>query len=116
MPLTVLGNVVKVVPANDNRAGHFGRHDLSGQDASTDRDVTSEWALFVCILRELKVDMNCPKDAPMYVPLIASEGVLNPRPTSLYHRFSFVETFLPPGSHSSTQAIPMSPPISRYAL
>lgn len=35
-------------------------------------------------------------DIPMYVPWIASEGVLNPRPTSLYHRFSFVATFLPP--------------------
>lgn len=26
----------------------------------------------------------------MYVPLIASVGVLNPRPTSLYHRLPFV--------------------------
>jgi hypothetical protein len=34
-------------------------------------------------------------DAPIYVPLIASEGVLNPRPTSLYHLFSFVAIFLP---------------------
>jgi hypothetical protein len=35
-------------------------------------------------------------NAPIYVPLIASAGVLKPRPTSLYHRFSFVAIFLPP--------------------
>jgi hypothetical protein len=27
---------------------------------------------------------------------MASEGVLNPKPTSLYHRFSFVAIFFPP--------------------
>lgn len=31
----------------------------------------------------------------MYAPLIASLGVLKPRPTSLYHLFSFVATFFP---------------------
>lgn len=34
---------------------------------------------------------------PMYVPFIASLGVLNPNPTSLNHRLSFVATFLVPG-------------------
>lgn len=32
----------------------------------------------------------------MYVPLMASVGVLKPSPTSLYHLFSFVATFFPP--------------------
>jgi hypothetical protein len=39
----------------------------------------------------------------MYVPLMASAGVLKPRPTSLYQRFSLVETFLPPEQGMSTQ-------------
>ncbi|KIM85177.1 hypothetical protein PILCRDRAFT_351717 [Piloderma croceum F 1598] len=32
---------------------------------------------------------------------MASAGVLNPRPTSLYHRFSLVATFLPTAPHHS---------------
>ena len=32
----------------------------------------------------------------MYVPLMASVGVLKPSPTSLYHLFSFVAIFFPP--------------------
>ena len=46
--LTVLGDVVEVVPTDDKRAGHFGRYDTAGQDAATDGDVASEWALLVC--------------------------------------------------------------------
>lgn len=38
---------------------------------------------------------NMVMNAPIYMSLIASDGVLNPRPTSLYHLFSFVEIFLP---------------------
>ena len=33
---------------------------------------------------------------PIYVPLMASAGVLKPSPTSLYHLFSFVAIFFPP--------------------
>ena len=29
---------------------------------------------------------------------MASEGVLNPKPTSLYHRLSFVAIFFPPST------------------
>jgi hypothetical protein len=32
---------------------------------------------------------------------MASAGVLNPRPTSLYHRFSLVATFLPTAPYHS---------------
>lgn len=34
--------------------------------------------------------------APMYVPFIASLGVLNPSPTSFTHRLSFVTVFFTP--------------------
>jgi len=48
MPLrTVLGDIVEVVPADDNGTGHFGGNNLSGEDAATDGDVTSEGALLV---------------------------------------------------------------------
>ena len=43
----VLGNVVKVIPANDNGALHLGRDNESLKDLSTDGNVTSEGALLV---------------------------------------------------------------------
>lgn len=36
---------------------------------------------------------------------MASEGVLNPRPTSLYQRFSFVATFFPTDYKTSEKAL-----------
>lgn len=44
---TVLGDVVKVIPADDKGTSHLGRYNAAGQDTSTDRDVTGEWALLV---------------------------------------------------------------------
>jgi len=44
---TVFGNVVKVIPTNDNRSVHFGGHDFAGEDAATNRDVASEGAFLV---------------------------------------------------------------------
>ena len=44
---TVFGNVVKVIPTNDNRSVHFGGHNLAGEDAATNRDVASEGAFLV---------------------------------------------------------------------
>ncbi len=46
---TVFGNVVEVVPANDDRAVHFRGDDTAGEDTATDGDVTSERALLVCV-------------------------------------------------------------------
>lgn len=102
---TVFGDVMEIVPSDDDRAIHFGRNDLASQDATTDRDITSEGAFFVCfVISPISVlAFSCPAlqptktkiNAPIYVPLMASEGVLNPRPISLNHRFSLVATFLP---------------------
>ena len=44
---TVLGDVVEVVPADDEGAGHLGRDDTAGEDTATDGDVASEGALLV---------------------------------------------------------------------
>ena len=46
----VLGNVVQVVTANDNRPLHLGRLDDARQDAAANRHVTSERALLVDVL------------------------------------------------------------------
>jgi hypothetical protein len=43
----VLGNVVKVIPANDNSALHLGGDDKSLKDLSTDGNVSGEGALLV---------------------------------------------------------------------
>jgi hypothetical protein len=47
---TVLGNVVQVVPSNNDRSLHFGRNDLTSQNSSTDRDIPREGALLVDIV------------------------------------------------------------------
>jgi hypothetical protein len=44
---TVFGNVVQVVPSDDDCAGHFCRHDLAGEDATTDGNFTGEGAFLV---------------------------------------------------------------------
>ena len=45
--LTVFRNVMKVITANDDGAGHFGRHNLASQNTATDGDVAGERALLV---------------------------------------------------------------------
>lgn len=45
---TVFGDIVEVVTSDDNRAGHFCRHNLASENTSTDGDVTSKGALLVC--------------------------------------------------------------------
>ena len=44
---TVLGDVVKVIPSDDDGTGHLRRNDTASQDTATDGDVASEWALLV---------------------------------------------------------------------
>lgn len=44
---TVLGDVMQIITTNDNGAGHLGRHDFAGEDASADRDFACEGALLV---------------------------------------------------------------------
>lgn len=50
--LTVFGDIVEIVSANDNRAGHFGGDNTSSQDTTTDGDISSERALLVYMNRE----------------------------------------------------------------
>jgi hypothetical protein len=38
---------VQVVSSDDNGVGHFGRVDDTGQDTSSDRNISSEGALLV---------------------------------------------------------------------
>jgi hypothetical protein len=53
--------------------------------------------------------------APIKVPFIASGGVLNPRPTSLYQRLSFVDTFFPPVHHGrSVVRLPGDPSLETH--
>ena len=44
---TVLGDVMEVVPADDDGAVHLRRHDTAGEDAAADGDVAGEGALLV---------------------------------------------------------------------
>ena len=44
---TVLGNVVQIIPSDNNGSLHLGGDDLSLQNSSTDRNVSSEGALLV---------------------------------------------------------------------
>lgn len=47
---TVLGNVVKVIPTNDNRALHLGGDDQPLQNLTTDRYVAREGTLLIDII------------------------------------------------------------------
>jgi hypothetical protein len=46
---TILSDVMQVVSANDDCSLHFGRDNLPLENSSTNRDITSERALFVHI-------------------------------------------------------------------
>ena len=47
---TVLGNVVKVIPTNDNRALHLGRDDKSFQNLTTDRHIAGKGTLLIDVV------------------------------------------------------------------
>ena len=38
---------MEIIAADDDRAGHFGRHNLASQNTATDGDVAGERALLV---------------------------------------------------------------------
>lgn len=44
---TVFGDIVQVVPADDDSAGHLRGDDTAGEDATADGDLTGERALLV---------------------------------------------------------------------
>jgi hypothetical protein len=54
----VLGDEVKVFPADDDGSVHLGGNDGTGQDTATDRDETSEGALLVCKVKMLVTRSN----------------------------------------------------------
>lgn len=47
---TVLGNVMKVIPTNDNGPLHFGRNDQSLEDLSTNGDISRKRTLLVNVV------------------------------------------------------------------
>jgi hypothetical protein len=47
---TVLCNVVKIIPTNDNRALHLGRDDKSLQNFAADRNIAGEGTLLIDIV------------------------------------------------------------------
>ena len=53
----VFPDVVQIVPANDERSLHLHALNNTSQDTATNRDIPSEWTLFVniCSLASLKV-------------------------------------------------------------
>ena len=44
---TILGDVVEVIPTDDDGTGHLGRNNTASENTATDGDVTGEWALLV---------------------------------------------------------------------
>ena len=46
----ILGDIVQVIPTNNNRPLHFGRDDHSTENATTDGNVPCEGALFIDIM------------------------------------------------------------------
>jgi hypothetical protein len=46
---TVLRDIVKVVPADNDRTGHLRRDDATREDAATDGNVAGKGALLVCL-------------------------------------------------------------------
>lgn len=46
----VFWNIVQVVTSDDDGTVHLGRDNGTGQDLTSDRDVTNEWALLVNVV------------------------------------------------------------------
>ena len=88
---------MEVVTADDDSARHLGGDNTPSEDATTDGNLTGKWTFLIYTHPSYGLfQLSKNAHAPIYVPFIASAGVLNPRPTSLYQRLSFVDTFFPP--------------------
>lgn len=98
---------MQVIPPNNNSTCHLCGHNLSSQNTTTNRNVTSEWTLLIYLelMFKLQYHLRESSNRPMYVPLMASVGVLKPKPTSLNHRLSFVAIFRPPKIKTKVQKI-----------
>jgi len=81
----VFGNVVQVVPADDQRAVHLGGDDGASQDTSTDRDEASEGTLLVNVgalngrLGRLEPQANVlvPSASPLPNSALCGTGLLS---------------------------------------
>jgi hypothetical protein len=96
----VLWNEVEVLATDDDGTVHLGGDDGAGEDTTADGDEAGEgallvWSITLSDLKSWPAQSSMPASAglqpgtenaiPMYFPSIAVLGVLNPRPTSLYH-------------------------------
>jgi hypothetical protein len=106
----VFGNKMEILAADDKSSVHFGGNDFAGQNSASNRNHSSEGAFLVCQDSESVMDHSSKAQepvqskllgspsittaillirrgvVPIYDPVIASFGVLKPRPMSLYHR------------------------------
>jgi len=80
----VLGDVVEVIPADDNSVGHLsGGDDKALKDAATDGDVSSEGALLVDVLAlgGLLGGLESKSDGPGVTHTLSPLGSGNPLPS-----------------------------------
>jgi hypothetical protein len=57
----VLGDKMQVLAADNDGTVHLGRDDGAGQDTATDRNVTSERALLVCMRPLIRAPLQAPR-------------------------------------------------------
>jgi len=90
----VLLDVMEVITSDDNGPLHLHLLNDTGEDATTDGNVTSEWAFLVDVgsfdrLQRKKVKIQ-ELIIESFAVSVTSRGVLNPRPTlRWYLRFFF---------------------------
>lgn len=65
---TVFWNVMEVISSDDDCAGHFGRNNLAGQYATTDRDISSERALLVNVCAIDSLGRNFESKTNILIP------------------------------------------------
>lgn len=72
----VFGDVVEVVPADDDGAGHLRGHDTAGQDATTDGNFTSEGAFLINVGSANGIRRRLEAQADILVPPLIFGGDL----------------------------------------
>lgn len=75
---TVLGNIVQVIPSDDDRSPHLGRDDDSLQDGTANRNVAGKGALLVDVIglngrvRRLDTKTDALYEAHRLITLVAN--------------------------------------------
>jgi len=72
----VLGDEVEVLATDDDGALHLGGHDLTGQDTTTDRDITGEGALLIDVVTLDGLLGGLETKTDILVPTVALGGLL----------------------------------------